>query len=77
MFILTTSIVDCKDMQLLMLRLTIQRDITWFLMPAHRSSCHILDTRILIVIMHNNSSSLRLKVNMLKYKVLRLRLKSR
>ena len=28
------------------------------------------------ILMHSNSSSLRLKVNMLKYKVLRLRLKS-
>jgi hypothetical protein len=76
MLILTTLIVDCKDMQLATLRSTIQKDITWFLMPTHMSSCHILGTRILIVIMHNNSSSLRFMVNKLKYKVLRLRLKS-
>jgi hypothetical protein len=37
------------------------------------SSCHILGTRILIVIMHSISSSLRLKVNKLKYEVLRLK----
>jgi hypothetical protein len=75
MLIPTTSIVDYKDIQLTMLRSTIQRDITWFLMLAHTSSCHTLGIRILIVIMHNNSSSLWLKVNKLKYKVLRLRLK--
>ena len=62
-------------MQLTMLRSTIQRDIIWFLMPAHTSSCHILGIRILIVIMLNNSSSLWLRVNKLKYKVLRLKLK--
>ena len=62
-------------MQLTMLRSTIQKDITWFLMPARMSLCHILGIRILIVIMHNNSNSLRFKVNKLKYKVLRLRLK--
>ena len=36
---------------------------------------HILGIRILIVIMLNNCSSLWLKVNKLKYKVLGLRLK--
>ena len=75
MLILTISIVNYKDTQLTMLRSTIQRDITWFFMPARMSSCHILGTRILIVIMHNNSSNLWLKVSKLKYKVLRLRLK--
>ena len=39
------------------------------------SLCHILGIRTLTIIMHNNSSSLQLKVNKLKYKVLRLRLK--
>ena len=39
------------------------------------SLCHILGIRILTVIMHNNSSSLWLMVNKLKYKVLRLNLK--
>jgi hypothetical protein len=76
MLILTISVVDCKDMQLATLRSTIPKDITWFLMPAHMSSCHILGTRSLIVIMNNNSSSLWFMVNKLKYKVLRIRLKS-
>ena len=75
MMILTTSIVSCKDTQLTILRLTVQRGITWFFMLAHTSSCHILGIRILIVIMLNNSSSLWLRVNKLKYKVLRLKLK--
>ena len=51
-------------------------------MPAHTSSCHILGTRILIVIMHSNSSNLRskdnslqLRVDKFKYMALRLRLK--
>ena len=44
-------------------------------MPARMSSCHILGIRILTVIMLNNSSSLWLRVNKLKYKVLRLKLK--
>ena len=44
-------------------------------MPACTSPCHILGIRILTVIMHNNSSSLWLKVNKLKYKVLKLILK--
>ena len=39
------------------------------------SLCHILGIRILTVIMHKNSSSLWLKVNKLKYKVLKLILK--
>ena len=43
-------------------------------MPTHMSSCHTLGIRILIIIMHYNSSSLWLKVNKLKYKDLRLRL---
>ena len=77
------SIADCKDMQLTMLRLTTWRDITWFFMPAHMSFCHILGSRILIVIMYNNFSrdnnlrfkhnSLRLRVNNFKYKALRLK----
>jgi hypothetical protein len=75
MLILTTSIVDCKDMQLATLRSTIERDITWFLMLARINSCHILGIRILIVIMLNNSSSLWLRVNQSKYKDLKLRLK--
>ena len=60
-----------------MLRSTTQKDITWFPMPARMNSCHILGTRIVTVIMHNNSNSLWLKVNKLKYKVLRLRLRLR
>jgi hypothetical protein len=74
-------------MQLTMLRSTTQRDIIWFLMLVHMSFCHILGTRILIVIIHNNFSSfkpkdnnlrfmcnnLRLRVNNFKYKALRLR----
>jgi hypothetical protein len=74
-------------MQLTMLRSTTQRDIIWFLMLVHMSFCHILGTRILIVIIHNNFSSfkpkdsnlrfmcnnLRLRVNSFKYKALRLR----
>ena len=62
-------------MQLIMLRLTIQRDITWFLMPAHTSSCHILGIRILTVVMHINSSSLQLRINESKCKDLKLKLK--
>jgi hypothetical protein len=71
----TTSIVDCRDTQLTMPRSTIQRDTTWFLMPAHMSLCHILGIRTLIVIMHSNSSSLRLRINKCKYKDLKFRLK--
>ena len=51
-------------------------------MPAHMTFYHILGTRILTVVMRNNSSSfmskdnsLRLRVNKFKYKALRLRLK--
>ena len=44
-------------------------------MPAHMSSCHILGIRTLIVIMHNNSNSLWLRINRFKYKDLKLRLK--
>jgi hypothetical protein len=69
-------------MQLIMLRSTIQKDITWFLMPAHTSLCHTLGIRILTVIMRNNSSHLkskdnilRLRVDKFKYRALRLRLK--
>ena len=69
-------------MQLIMLRSTVQKDITWFLMPAHTSLCYTLVIRILTVIMRNNSSNLRSKVNILrlrvdkfKYRALRLRLK--
>ena len=42
-------------------------------MLARTSLCHTLGIRILTVIMHNNSSNLRLKVSKLKYKVLRLK----
>ena len=59
------------------------------MMPARTSLCHILGTRISIIIMHNNFSSfwprdnnlrsnynsLRLRVNSSKYKALRLRCK--
>ena len=83
MLILITSIVDYKDMQLTTLRSTIQRDITWFLMQAHMSSCHIRGIRILAVIMLSNFSSfrpkgkcLRLRINKFKYKDLKLRLKA-
>jgi hypothetical protein len=65
-------------MQLIMLRSTTPKDIIWFLMPAHMSFCHILGTRILIIIMHNfkfRGSSLRLRVNSSKYKALRLKSK--
>ena len=62
-----------------MLRSTIQRDIAWFLMPAHTSSCHILGIRILTVIMLSNfrpkGKCLRLRINKFKYKDLKLRLK--
>ena len=58
-------------------------------MPAHMSFCHILGTRILIIIMCSNFSSfrprgsnlrfkdnsLRHRVNSFKYKALRLRSK--
>jgi len=59
-------------------------------MPAHMSFCHILGTRILIIIMHNNfrsfrakdnnprlkCNSLRRKVNNFKYKALKLKSKN-
>jgi hypothetical protein len=76
MLILTTSIVDYKDIQHAMLRSTIQRDTTWFLMPVHISLCHIPGIRTLTVIMHNNSSNLWLRINKSKYKDLKLKLKS-
>jgi hypothetical protein len=76
MLILTTSIVDYKDMQLATLRSTIQRDTTWFLMPVHMSLCHIPGIKTLTVIMHSNSSNLRLRINKFKYKDLKLKLKS-
>ena len=44
-------------------------------MPAHTNSCHILGIRILTVIMHNNSSSLWLRINKSKSKNLKLKLK--
>ena len=53
-------------MLLIMLRSTIQKDITWFLMPAHMSFCHILGIRIPTVIMHNN---FRTRHNNLKFRV--------
>ena len=66
----------------MVLRSAIQKDITWFFMPARTSLCHTLGIRTLIVIMRNNSSNLRfkdnslwLRVNKFKYKALRLRLK--
>ena len=62
-------------MQLTMLRSTIQKDITWFLMPACMNSCHILGIRTLTIIMHSNSSSLWVRINKSKYKDLKLRLK--
>ena len=69
-------------MQLITLRSIIQKDITWFLMPARTSSRHTLSIRILTVIMRNNSSSLRskdnslrLRVNKFKHKALKLKLK--
>ena len=59
-------------MQLAMLRSTIQRNITWSLMPAHTSSCHTLGIKILITTMFNSykfkDNSLRLRVNKLKHK---------
>ena len=62
-------------MQLTMLRSTIQRDTTWFLMPVYMSLCHIPGIRTLTVIMHSNSSSLWLRINKSKYKDLKLKLK--
>ena len=62
-------------MQLAMIRLTIQRDTTWFLMLVHMSLWHISGIRTLTVIMHISSSSLRLRINKLKYKDLKLKLK--
>ena len=55
-------------MQLTMLRSTIQKDIIWFVMPAHMSFCHILGTKILIIITQNNFSSFRLRDNNLRFK---------
>ena len=82
MLILTTLIVDCMGIQLTILRSTIQKDITQFLMLARTSLCHTLGIRILTVIMRNNSSNLRVKdnnlqlrVNKFKCKALRLKLK--
>ena len=53
-------------------------------MPRHTSLCHILGIIILIVLMHNNSSSFKpkdkslwLRVNKFKYMALRLKLKGR
>ena len=47
-------------------------------MPIHTSSCHILGTRILIVIMLSifkpKGKCLRLRINKFKYKDLKLRL---
>ena len=67
-------------MQLITLRSIIQKDITWFLMPARTSSRHTLSIRILTVIMRNNFSnlrpkgnSLRLRVNKFKYKALKFK----
>ena len=58
MLIQTTSIVDCRGMQLTMLRPTVQKDIIWFRMTAHMCCYHILGIRILIIIMHSNFDSL-------------------
>ena len=43
-------------MQLATLRSMVQRDTTWFLMPVRMSLCCIPGIRILIVIMHSNST---------------------
>ena len=76
-------------MQLTMLKSTTRRDIICFFMPEHMSFYHILSTKIVMVIIHNNFSSfrprdsnlmfkcnnLRLRINSFKYKALRLRFK--
>jgi hypothetical protein len=55
-------------MQLIMLRSTTQKDITWFLMLVHMSFCHILGIKILTIIVHNSFSNFRPRDNNLKFK---------
>ena len=74
MLIPTISIVGCKDTRLTIPISTIHRDTTWFLMLVHMSLSHILGIKTLTIIMHSNSSSLRLRINKSKYKDLRFRL---
>ena len=68
MLIQVVTIVNCRGMQLIMFKLTTQRDTIWFFMLAHMSFCHTLGTRILIIIMHNSFSSFKPRDNNLRFK---------